>query len=157
MGINDNGKDNDDGEFTVHYTMIFTVFVYMQIFNEINSRMLQDEANVFKYITQNMYFCVIWIVTFGVQVVMTQYGGIVMQTTKLDAKEWGIVFAIGAGQLLWGILMRFLRPSLFAICRAPKGESEEEAKRKMWQAAKGSVINGTMTIEQVMRKEQNRF
>lgn len=161
LGIDDNGAEGDKGVITVHYSMIFTVFVFMQIFNEINSRMLQDEVNVFKYITQNPIFCIIWVGTFVVQVFMTQFGGIVMKTVGLSLTNWLIVFGIGGGQLVWGILCRIvIRPSVFGLFKCPsKRETEqaEEAKRQAWQVAAGSQINGTMTIEQVMRKEQSRF
>eukprot|EP00501_MAST-03F_sp_TOSAG23-6_P000886 GSMAST32.ASY1.ANO1.922.1 assembled CDS len=150
LGIDDNGAEGDKGVITVHYSMIFTVFVFMQIFNEINSRMLQDEVNVFKYITQNPIFFF-----------MTQFGGIVMKTVGLSLTNWLIVFGIGGGQLVWGILCRIvIRPSVFGLFKCPsKRETEqaEEAKRQAWQVAAGSQINGTMTIEQVMRKEQSRF
>ena len=58
---------------TQHKTMVFTTFVFMQLFNEINCRRLQDR-NVFygllygKLKDINFVFIVIWIVTFGIQV-----------------------------------------------------------------------------------------
>jgi hypothetical protein len=44
---------------SAHYTMVFNVFVLMQLFNEINSRKIHDEANVFDGVLSNALFLVI--------------------------------------------------------------------------------------------------
>ena len=44
---------------TQHTSIVFTTFVFMQLFNEINARMLQ-ERNVFAGIIQNYAFVLIW-------------------------------------------------------------------------------------------------
>ena len=51
----------DAGEYSVHYTYVFNIFVFLQIFNFINSRILDDSFNVFANITKSSYF--IWMVT----------------------------------------------------------------------------------------------
>ena len=44
---------------TQHTSIVFTTFVFMQLFNEINARMLQ-ERNVFFGIHKNYAFLIIW-------------------------------------------------------------------------------------------------
>ena len=44
---------------TQHTSIVFTTFVFMQLFNEINARMLQ-ERNVFSGIYKNYFFLFIW-------------------------------------------------------------------------------------------------
>jgi len=51
-------KDN------MHYTMVFTAFVSMTLFNELNSRKVHGERNVFSGILKNYVFIAIWISTF---------------------------------------------------------------------------------------------
>eukprot|EP00941_MAST-03F_sp_MAST-3F-sp1_P006382 g6382.t1 len=158
FGIEDDGTEVSNDTQTIHFTIIFTAFVFMQVFNEINARMLNDEINVFRHIEQNSTFIFIWFFTFGMQVFMTQVGGRVFSTKPLDAGEWGIVFAIGGGQLVWGILCRIaLRPAVFSCLTKYKDESEEDKKAAFKAIMDGGKITGTMTIEQVMRNEQNRF
>jgi len=53
---------------SVHYTIVFNVFVLMQIFNEINARKIHGERNVFEGIHQNPIFCSILVGTFVLQV-----------------------------------------------------------------------------------------
>lgn len=59
---------------TQHGTMVFTTFIFMQLFNEINCRRVQDR-NVFygllyarKLKDINVVFIIIWILSFGTQV-----------------------------------------------------------------------------------------
>ena len=62
---------------TQHKTMVFTTFVFMQLFNEINCRRVQDR-NVFygllygKLKDINFVFIIIWIATFGIQVMFNE-------------------------------------------------------------------------------------
>ncbi len=51
-------KDHND-QYSVHYTYLFNTFVFMQLFNFLNSRILDDSINVFKNITKSTYFLVI--------------------------------------------------------------------------------------------------
>lgn len=53
---------------TSHSAIIFNTFVMMQLFNEINSRMVHGERNVFKGIFRNPIFVGIFGGTFVVQV-----------------------------------------------------------------------------------------
>ena len=64
------------GRPSVHLTVIFNVFVLMQLFNEINCRKIFGERNVFAGVTANPWFLSIMATTFALQVVMTQWGGL---------------------------------------------------------------------------------
>lgn len=55
-------------EISTQFTMVFNAFVLMTLFNEINSRKLHGERNVFKGIFSNPFFYCIWIGCFGAQV-----------------------------------------------------------------------------------------
>jgi len=66
------------------YTMIFHTFVFMQVFNEINSRKLGDQDyNVFSGFFNNWLFISIIIMTIVVQCCMVQYGGLPVRATPL--------------------------------------------------------------------------
>ena len=69
----------------VLYTMIFHAFVFMQVFNEINSRKLGDkDFNVFKGFFNNWLFLFIILLTIGVQILMVQYGGLPVRCAPLN-------------------------------------------------------------------------
>ena len=97
------GHEADDrGENSVHYTLIFNTFVWMQLFNEINCRKLKGEFNVFKGILRNPLFCGILVTTAGLQVLIVQFGSVAFSVADdgLDAEYWGISMALGAGSLI---------------------------------------------------------
>uniref|UniRef100_A0A9L0K8I4 Calcium-transporting ATPase n=1 Tax=Equus asinus TaxID=9793 RepID=A0A9L0K8I4_EQUAS len=54
-----------------HYTIVFNTFVLMQLFNEINSRKIHGERNVFAGIFHNLIFCSVVVGTFVCQVIST--------------------------------------------------------------------------------------
>jgi Ca2+ transporting ATPase len=55
-------------ELSEQFTMVFNAFVLMTLFNEINSRKLHGERNVFKGIFRNPMFYGIWLGCFAAQV-----------------------------------------------------------------------------------------
>eukprot|EP00591_Stephanopyxis_turris_P012974 CAMPEP_0195528096 /NCGR_PEP_ID=MMETSP0794_2-20130614/30084_1 /TAXON_ID=515487 /ORGANISM="Stephanopyxis turris, Strain CCMP 815" /LENGTH=1188 /DNA_ID=CAMNT_0040659157 /DNA_START=69 /DNA_END=3632 /DNA_ORIENTATION=+ len=73
-----------------HYTIIFNAFVWMQLFNEINSRNLKGEVNVFRGIHKNCIFCSILLVTAILQVIMVEFGYKVMHVVEggLNRRDW---------------------------------------------------------------------
>lgn len=47
-----------------HMTIVFTAFVFMQVFNMINARKINDEKNAFAGIINNRMFIIIWLLIF---------------------------------------------------------------------------------------------
>lgn len=63
------GRNQDGGEDpSVHYTIVFTAFVIMTIFNQINARKIHDELNVFENFFNNWIFVGILVGEFVAQV-----------------------------------------------------------------------------------------
>uniref|UniRef100_A0A8B9JSP2 Calcium-transporting ATPase n=1 Tax=Astyanax mexicanus TaxID=7994 RepID=A0A8B9JSP2_ASTMX len=85
-----------------HYTIIFNTFVLMQLFNEINARKIHGERNVFDGIFSNPIFCSIVLGTFGVQIVIVQFGGKPFSCAPLNMEQWLWCLFVGVGELLWG-------------------------------------------------------
>lgn len=48
-----------------HMTNVFNIFVYLQIFNMINCRKINDEKNIFLGIHTNWMFLFIWFIIVG--------------------------------------------------------------------------------------------
>jgi len=91
-------------------SLIFNTFVFMQVFNEINSRRI-DEWNVFKGIHKSLYFCIIVIGTIVVQVlIMELVGGTTVgeaiRIGEINGAEWGASIILGFLSLPVGILLR---------------------------------------------------
>ncbi|KAM3877617.1 plasma membrane calcium-transporting ATPase 1-like [Diretmus argenteus] len=88
-----------------HYTIVFNVFVMMQLFNEINARKIHGERNVFEGIYRNPIFCSVVLGTFVLQIVIVQFGGKPFSCTALTIDQWLWCVFIGVGELLWGQLI----------------------------------------------------
>ncbi|XP_040214761.1 plasma membrane calcium-transporting ATPase 2 isoform X6 [Rana temporaria] len=85
-----------------HYTIIFNTFVMMQLFNEINARKIHGERNVFDGIFRNPIFCTIVLGTFGIQIVIVQFGGKPFSCAPLQLDQWMWCIFLGFGELVWG-------------------------------------------------------
>lgn len=85
-----------------HYTIIFNAFVLMTLFNEINSRKINGERNVFSGIASNLVFCGIFLSTVLGQVLIVEFGGISFTTVPLTPSQWLWCLVIGFSMLIWG-------------------------------------------------------
>jgi len=87
---------------SIHYTFIFNAFVWMQLFNEVNSRSLKGEFNVWKGIHKNWLFCTILVSTAVIQVIMVELGSVALHVSdkSIGAELWGYCLAFGAGSLI---------------------------------------------------------
>ena len=66
------------------FTLFFNVFVFLQIFNEINSRKLYSaQINVFSNFFNNFMFLFVIILTTVLQIVFVQYAGTYLKTVPL--------------------------------------------------------------------------
>eukprot|EP00343_Euplotes_focardii_P007905 CAMPEP_0205819478 /NCGR_PEP_ID=MMETSP0206-20130828/1867_1 /ASSEMBLY_ACC=CAM_ASM_000279 /TAXON_ID=36767 /ORGANISM="Euplotes focardii, Strain TN1" /LENGTH=1118 /DNA_ID=CAMNT_0053113125 /DNA_START=29 /DNA_END=3385 /DNA_ORIENTATION=+ len=101
--------DDDPGP-SRQYTVVFTAFVLMQIFNMLNARKIHDEFNIFAGVFQNTMFVVIWIIILILQVLITQFTQDVFVVSR-DGLYWGqwlLCFAIGISVIPLDALIKFL-------------------------------------------------
>ncbi|KAM1075326.1 hypothetical protein ACFX2B_019954 [Malus domestica] len=80
---------------TVNNTLIFNVFVFCQVFNELNSRDM-ERINIFKGSQGNRLFWGILVVTIAVQVVMVELLNKFANTERLSWGQWGACIGIAA-------------------------------------------------------------
>ena len=100
-----------------HFSIFFNAFVFMQVFNEINSRKLKNsELNVFTDFFNNYMFILIIVFTIIVQVILVQFGGKPLKLAPLDWQTHLICLAIGAGCILWGLVLKCI-PSVICKCK----------------------------------------
>lgn len=94
-------------------TVVFNAFVFCQIFNEINSRSITRDLNIFRGITKNYIFIGIFFITAFLQTIIVEFGGIVFKAPKngLSWKPWLVCVAIGFGSIPVGFLIRLIPPA----------------------------------------------
>ena len=92
-----------------HYTVIFNVFVFCQIFNEFNARSIGDNWKAsFQGLATNPMFLLVIFISIVVQIIFVQFFGNYTKTAGLSIPHWGISIAIGAGSVPVGVIMRFI-------------------------------------------------
>ncbi|KAM7190444.1 hypothetical protein V8F20_009727 [Naviculisporaceae sp. PSN 640] len=89
-------------------TLVFNVFVWLQIANEINNRRLDNKLNIFENIHKNYWFLGINVIMVGGQVLIIFVGGDAFQITPLNGKEWGLSIGLGALSIPWGVVIRLI-------------------------------------------------
>jgi P-type Ca2+ transporter type 2C len=97
---------SDEHEARRLNTLVFNTFVWLQIFNELNNRRLDNKLNIFDGIHRNWFFLVINLVMVGGQVLIIFVGGEAFQIVALDGREWGMSIGLGAISLPWGAAIR---------------------------------------------------
>ncbi|XP_061470211.1 plasma membrane calcium-transporting ATPase 3 isoform X5 [Rhineura floridana] len=110
-----------------HYTIIFNTFVMMQLFNEINARKIHGERNVFDGIFGNPIFCTIVLGTFGIQIMIVQFGGKPFSCSPLNSQQWLWCLFVGFGELVWGQVIATIPTSqLKCLKEAGHGPGKDE-------------------------------
>jgi len=89
-------------------TLVFNAFIFAQLFNEYNARILGDELNMFKGIETNPIFIGVTLFSIGCQIFLVEIGGLFVGTSPLSWDQWLITVALGAISIPWGIGMRFI-------------------------------------------------
>lgn len=96
-------------------TIVFNSFVWMQIFNELNNRRLDNQFNVFEGIHRNFWFIGINCIMIGGQIMIVFVGGQAFSITRLNGVQWAISLLTALPCLLWGVLVRCLPDAWFAV------------------------------------------
>lgn len=78
---------------------LFTLFVLFQLFNAFNSREL-NHGSIFRNFTSNRLMLGVFVLTFALQVVITQFGGAMFGTAPLSPLQWLCITALGFSVIL---------------------------------------------------------
>ena len=114
----------DDQEVT--NSVVFNSFIFMQVFNEINSRKIRDEYNLLEGFFHSYVFMAIISITVGLQIIIMFFLGGIFSVNRQTWEEWVVAIAIGAGSTVLSLLTRFISRTLFPA----KEESVAEWKDK---------------------------
>lgn len=117
-----------------YFTMLFNIFVYLHLFNEINSRKVSsDSYNVFSNLLDNFYFIGVFIVTIVIQYVMIQYGGRMTRCSPLTGDEHAFCLLVGSTSLIAGLALKFTPESLTKKIPSLFNENENNDNSKIVQ------------------------
>lgn len=110
-----------------HMTFIFTMFVMMQIFNMFPARKIRDELNIFTGLLSNFMFFLVLVIIVAGQILITQFGGLVMKVHPdgLSPIQWLEAVGIASTILIIDLLLKFLPDG----CAPKLGQDSQDDRR----------------------------
>ena len=95
---------------STHMTIIFNVFVFYSLFNQINCRVLDDSFNIFKRIHKSYLFLIITIFEIIVQIFIISFGNTVFHVVSmgLTFKQWLISIGFSSITFVVSIIGKFI-------------------------------------------------
>jgi Ca2+-transporting ATPase len=111
-------------------SLVFNVFIWLQLFNEINARKIDDELNVFNGLLGNWIFPLVWVIIVGCQciIMLIPAVGNIFYVDPLSGLEWGVSIAIGSGSLAVALGTKLISRLCF-------GETEEASRERQRRLA----------------------
>ena len=96
------------------HSTIFNTFVWMQIFNQYNSRRLDNKFNIFEGVLRNWWFIGIQILIIGGQILIMFIGGQAFSITRINGPQWGYSLVLGALSVPVAVIIRLIPDDMFA-------------------------------------------
>jgi Ca2+ transporting ATPase len=93
----------------IHFTIFFNIFVFLQVFNAINSRKLgKDDYNVFSGVFRNYLFILVQFLIVFLQILIVQFGGKAMRTRPLTFVQHLGCVVIASVSLIVGLVVKLM-------------------------------------------------
>ena len=96
-------------------TMVFNTFVWMQVFNQYNSRRLDNKFNIFEGVLKNYWFIGINVLMVAGQVMIVFVGGKAFGITRISGAQWGICLGLSVPCLMWAVGLRCVPDRKFQV------------------------------------------
>lgn len=114
----------------IRNTVVFNTFVWMQIFNQLNSRRLDNKLNVFEGIHRNYIYWIINLVMIGGQIMIIFVGGRAFSVTRVDGSDWAISIVLGAMSIPIAVIIRLI-PNPLVRLFVPKFILEWDSRKNV--------------------------
>lgn len=95
-------------------TLVFNTFVWMQIFNMVNNRRLDNRFNIFEGLLRNKFFICISLIMIGGQILIVFVGGSAFSVTRLNGPQWAYSVVLGALSIPIGAIIRLIPDEMIA-------------------------------------------
>lgn len=114
-----------------HLTIVFNLFVFMQIFNMICSRKINDQINIFEGITTNPAFLVVWTIIVIVQICCCQLFGrfVSVHINGLTSLQWVYSIVISFVTFPINLLLKFVPDTMCPVLGDEDPKDVEEAAK----------------------------
>lgn len=90
-------------------TVVFNTFVFMQIFNQYNSRRIDNKLNIMEGVWRNKWFIGIQLIIIGGQVLIVFVGGAAFSVKRLgQGSQWAVSLVLGALSVPIAVVIRLI-------------------------------------------------
>ena len=113
---------------TTHMCLIFNIFVFYTLFNQINCRVIDDSFNIFIRITKSLLFPLICLLEMGLQVVIIYIGKAPLHIINdgFTGEQWGICIGFSAITFVVSFIVKLIPLEIFIDkIIAPQKEDED--------------------------------
>jgi Ca2+ transporting ATPase len=112
---------------TTHMTIVFNCFVLYSLFNQINSRILDQSFNIFKRLGSNILFVTVILIELAVQVLLVQTGGVVFKCALggLTAFQWGVCLAFASITFWVSLFSKFISFEISSLSSKKESNSRD--------------------------------
>ncbi|KAF2651479.1 calcium-translocating P-type ATPase [Lophiostoma macrostomum CBS 122681] len=107
---------DSQGEKDRMSTLVFNTFVWMQIFNSLNNRRLDNRFNIFEGLQRNYFFIIIMCIMVAGQTTIVFVGGAAFSVTPINGAQWGYSIVLGALSIPVGAIIRLIPDELIRRC-----------------------------------------
>ena len=113
-----------------HLTVVFNLFVLLQIFNMLAARKINDELNIFSGVFTNPMFISVWIVIVVGQFFIVQFGSRAMKVhiAGCTTEQWIICLVGGFTSLFVNVILKFVPDSIWPTMGGENENDVREAK-----------------------------
>ncbi|KAF1921352.1 hypothetical protein BDU57DRAFT_584509 [Ampelomyces quisqualis] len=96
-------------------SMIFNMFVWLQIFNQYNNRRLDNKLNIFVGIHKNYYFIAMNVIMVSAQILIAMYGSTAFSIVRINGYQWAISVVVAVLCIPWGVCVRLFPDAWFEV------------------------------------------
>ena len=145
---------------TVHMTLVFNIFVFYTLFNQINCRVIDDSFNILVRILRSLYFPLIILCEMAFQIILVTYGNNVFHCAEngLTGEQWGITFGFSAITFVVSFIIKLIPiDKLIDKYILKKEEVENEDKEEIDIKGKIDDSKNEKNKEEKKRKNNNIY
>jgi len=93
-------------------SVLFTTYVFLQVFNLFNARSVQPDRSAFAGVRASRNFWMVLGLIVVVQIALTQLGGVAFNTAPLSLWMWAKIILLTSTGIIVGGVFRFIRRSM---------------------------------------------
>ena len=133
---------NSNGAST-HMTILFNVFVYYTLFNQINCRVIDDSFNIFIRMNKSLLFPLICFVEMALQAVIIEFGNEALHVVErgLTLNQWGFTLLFSCITFFISIIVKIIPFEKVIDKILDRRQSEKDRKHEEEIMKKHKILN----------------